>query len=103
MRRGSPIGIGTGFQKPNPKARGDEQEPDMRCGTSGASGHVTAKPSIGNEGIWGRPSHLQFFRGHNNECKNVKGVPPNFLNSIKSPKPTREPAAVTGNHGGRVA
>jgi len=48
---GSPIGIGTGFRKPNPKARGDEQEPDMRCGTSGASGHVTAKPSIGKRGV----------------------------------------------------
>ena len=31
---------------PNPKRRGDEQEPDTRCGTSGASGHVTAKPSF---------------------------------------------------------
>jgi len=26
--------------------RGDEQEPDMRRDASGASGHVTAKPSI---------------------------------------------------------
>ena len=31
--------------------RGDEQEPDMRCGTSGASGHVTAKPSIRSWGV----------------------------------------------------
>jgi hypothetical protein len=23
----------------------------MRCGTSGASGHVTTKPSIGNRGV----------------------------------------------------
>jgi len=35
-----------GLEKLNPKARGDEQEPDTRCGTLGASGHVTAKPSI---------------------------------------------------------
>lgn len=28
--------------------RGDEQEADTRCGTRGASGHVTAKPSIRN-------------------------------------------------------
>ncbi|OAI19159.1 hypothetical protein A1355_04765 [Methylomonas koyamae] len=33
------------WKKPNPKLRGDEQEPDMRRDTSGASGHVTAKPS----------------------------------------------------------
>jgi hypothetical protein len=26
--------------------RGDEQEPDMRCGTPGTSGHVTTKSSI---------------------------------------------------------
>jgi len=32
--------------KPNPKLRGDEQKPDMRRDASGASGHVTAKPSI---------------------------------------------------------
>ena len=30
----------------NPKRRGDEQELDMRRGAFGASGHVTAKPSI---------------------------------------------------------
>jgi len=34
------------WRKSNPNARGDEQEPDMRCGTSGTSGHVTAKSSI---------------------------------------------------------
>jgi hypothetical protein len=33
-------------RKPNPKTRDDEQEPDMRCGTSGTSGHVTMKSSI---------------------------------------------------------
>ena len=27
-------------RKPNAKARGDEQEPDTRCGTLGTSGHV---------------------------------------------------------------
>lgn len=34
------------WRKPNPKLRGDEQKPDMRRDASGASGHVTAKPSI---------------------------------------------------------
>jgi len=31
--------------------QGDEQEPDKRCGTSGTSGHVTAKSSIRNWGV----------------------------------------------------
>ena len=31
--------------------QGDEQEPDLRCGTSGTSGHVTAKSSIRNWGV----------------------------------------------------
>gem|GEM_PF-6601049 len=36
-----------GFKpKPNPKARGDEQEPDMRCGMLRTSWHVTTKSSI---------------------------------------------------------
>ena len=34
------------WRKPNAKMRGDVQEPDLRCGTSGTSGHVTAKSSI---------------------------------------------------------
>jgi hypothetical protein len=34
------------WRKPNPRARGDVQEPDSRCGTPGTSGHVTAKSSI---------------------------------------------------------
>jgi hypothetical protein len=34
--------------------RGDEQEPDMRLGMSGTSGHVTAKPSIRNWGVRGK-------------------------------------------------
>ena len=34
------------WRKSNPKVRGDEQEPDLRCGTLGTSGHVTAKSSI---------------------------------------------------------
>jgi len=38
------------WRKPDPKARGDEQEPDTRCGTLGASGHVIAKPSIRHGG-----------------------------------------------------
>jgi len=35
-----------GGWKPNPKLRGDEQKSDMRRDASGASGHVTVKPSI---------------------------------------------------------
>jgi hypothetical protein len=31
--------------------RGDVQEPDLRCGTSGTSGHVTTKSSICNWGV----------------------------------------------------
>ena len=31
--------------------RGDVQEPDSRCGTSGTSGHVTTKSSIRNWGV----------------------------------------------------
>ena len=31
--------------------RGDEQKPDMRCGTSGTSGHVTTKSSIRNRDV----------------------------------------------------
>ena len=37
--------------KPNPKVQGDEQEPDLRCGTSGTSGHVTTKSSIRKWGV----------------------------------------------------
>jgi len=37
--------------KPNPKVRVDIQEPDLRCGTSGTSGHVTTKSSIHNRGV----------------------------------------------------
>ena len=38
-------------RKPNPKARGDVQEPDLRCGTLGTSWHVTAKSSIHAGGV----------------------------------------------------
>ena len=31
--------------------QGDVQKPDLRCGTSGTSGHVTAKSSIRNRGV----------------------------------------------------
>ena len=37
--------VGSGGS-PIQNARSDEQEPDMRCGTLGTSGHVTAKSSI---------------------------------------------------------
>lgn len=39
------------WRKPNPKVRGDEQEPDTGCGTPGTSWHVTAKSSIHNWGV----------------------------------------------------
>jgi len=35
----------------NPKARGDEQEPDLGYGMFGTSGHVTAKPAIRDRGV----------------------------------------------------
>ena len=42
-------------RKPKTKSRGDEQKSDMRRDASGASGHVTTKPSIckagGNAGV----------------------------------------------------
>jgi hypothetical protein len=42
-------------RKSKAKSRGDEQKPDMRRDASGASGHVTTKPSIcklgGNTGM----------------------------------------------------
>ena len=50
-RRARASSRGGVWRKPNPKVRGDEQEPDMRCGTSGASGHVTTKPSIHDRGV----------------------------------------------------
>jgi len=37
--------------------RGDEQEPDTRCGTPGASWHVTAKPSIHAGACFINPAH----------------------------------------------
>src|SRR5690606_38435851 len=45
-RRARASSRGEVWRKLNPKARGDVQEPDLRCGASGASGHVTAKLSI---------------------------------------------------------
>ena len=45
-RRARASSRGGVWRKPDPEARGDEQEPDMRCGTPGTSGHVTAKSSI---------------------------------------------------------
>jgi len=47
-RRARASSRGEVWRKPNPKMRGDEQEPDMRCGILGTSGHVTAKSSIHN-------------------------------------------------------
>ena len=47
-RRARASSRGGVWRKPNPKARGDVQEPDLRCGTSGTSGHVTMKSSIRN-------------------------------------------------------
>ena len=45
-RRARASSRGEVWRKLNPKARGDVQEPDLRCDASGASGHVTAKLSI---------------------------------------------------------
>src|SRR5215475_6183715 len=45
-RRARASSRGGVWRKPNPKMRGDEQEPDRRCGTPGTSGHVTAKSSM---------------------------------------------------------
>ena len=39
------------WRKSKAKSRGDEQKPDTRRGASGASGHVTAKPSICDWGV----------------------------------------------------
>ena len=50
-RRARTSSRGGVWRKPNPKARGDEQEPDARCGTSGMSRHVTAKSSIRGLGV----------------------------------------------------
>jgi hypothetical protein len=45
-RRARASSRGGVWRKPNSNARGDVQEPDLRCGTPGTSGHVTAKSSI---------------------------------------------------------
>ena len=42
------------WRKPNPKRRGDEPKPDSRRDAPGASGHVTAKPSICGWGAFGK-------------------------------------------------
>jgi hypothetical protein len=49
-RRARASSRGGVWRKPNPKMQGDVQEPDLRCGTPGTSGHVTTKSSIR---IWG--------------------------------------------------
>jgi hypothetical protein len=38
-------------RQPYPNARGDAQERERRCGTRGASGHVTTKPSRRDWGV----------------------------------------------------
>jgi len=50
-RRARALSRGGVWRKPNPKVRGDVQEPDLRCGTSGTSGHVTTKSSIHDRGV----------------------------------------------------
>ena len=45
-RRARASSRGGVWRKSNPKLRGDEQKPVMRRDASGASGHVTVKPSI---------------------------------------------------------
>jgi hypothetical protein len=50
-RRARASSRGDVWRKPNPNVRGDEQEPDRRCGTPGTSGHVTTKSSIRALGV----------------------------------------------------
>jgi len=50
-RRARAPSRGDVWRKPNPNVRGDEQEPDRRCGTPGTSGHVTTKSSIRALGV----------------------------------------------------
>ncbi len=40
-----------GLEEAQSESAGRRTEPDMRCGTFGASGHVTTKPSIRNRGV----------------------------------------------------
>jgi|GEM_PF-3530687 len=40
------VSIARCWLEPNPKLRGDEQEPDKRCDVSETSGHLTTKSSI---------------------------------------------------------
>lgn len=47
-RRATAASRGVVGRKPNPKMRGDEQEPDIRCDVVGTSEHVIAKSSICN-------------------------------------------------------
>ena len=50
-RRARLTSRGVGWRKSNAKLRGDVQEPDLRCGTFGTSGHVTTKSSICEWGV----------------------------------------------------
>ena len=49
--KGKGVVVRRGLEEAQSKDAGDEQEPDMRCGTSGASWHVTVKPSIRAWGV----------------------------------------------------
>ena len=44
--KGKGVIVRWGLEEANPKARSDEQEPDIRCGTLRTSWHVTTKSSI---------------------------------------------------------
>jgi hypothetical protein len=61
------------WRKLNPKVRDDEQEPDMRCGTPGASWHVTTESSIRGwgvlykSGVYSSLNEMLSFRGDIND------------------------------------
>ena len=87
--------------------QGDEQEPDMRCGTLGTSGHVTAKSSIRNWGVLyksgvtcltlgGLPCALE--RRVRGELAEVGAILPDRMGEVSRRHSRRgRPAAGTGN------
>ena len=50
--KGKRVVVRRGAEEAQSKAAGHEQKPDMRRDASGASGHVTAKPSICGRGAF---------------------------------------------------
>src|SRR3970282_127369 len=85
------------WRKPNPKMRGDEQEPDTRCGTPGTSWHVTAKPSIHAGGVRDKSGV---------HASKVVGLTPGGLHGVyregRLSEERSEPSAVQKSAEGRV-